>query len=73
MTATFQQGLPVVPVITSADLPLLTNASPVLPAEVTVERRNGVIRTYRLQRTPRILDWNPRTAYSDLFMFMVRS
>ena len=73
MTAACQQDLPMVPVITPADVPLPNHTSPVLPVEVTVERKNGVTRKYRLQRKPRILDWSPRTAYSDLVMFTVRS
>ena len=72
-SAAFKEGLPVVPVITPADQPLPADATATLPAVVTVTQRNGVERIYRLQKRPRVLDWSPKTAYSELYLFTVRT
>lgn len=67
-------GLPTIPIVTPADLPPLPHHATSLPPVVTVTRGDtGEKRTYRLLQSPRILDWRPDTAYSDLYLFMVNT
>ena len=71
--ATHHHGLPTVPLVTPADLPPLSHHASSMPPVVTVVRADtGEQRTYRLMKTPRILDWTPDSAYANLYLFTVR-
>jgi hypothetical protein len=66
-----QQGINV-RVVTPIDQPLQPQHTPLLPTAVELVRLCGLPVKYLLRRMPRLLDWGPRSSYSNLFLFKVR-